>query len=371
MPRLSLEVSIPPDPERQRVVIVGTDPALGSWQPEKGMLLGRRADGKFVGSVDLPYGIVEFKVTRGSWETEESYKDSSIPLNYQYLMAHDLTVQVEVDHWKDSDPIEPDLIFGKTIELELFAEQFGDTRRVCIWLPPGYMESHDSRHRVLYLLDGQDTLEALQTPENETIAADAWVRGLSREGLIPELVLVAVFHREDFGQRDIELSPQCDGPRMADFLVHDLKPFIDYTVCRDRVLTGPADTGVLGFSLGASLALFMALRHAHVFGRFACLSTAFEDLSGDPPEKCEIIERIAADPSFVPDRRLYFDHGTFGDDRRVDRYQTRMNAVLDSKGFVHDRDYKVVRAEGTEHCLAAWRARLGAPLVFLFGRNGS
>ena len=46
--------------------------------------------------------------------------------------------------------------------------------------------------------------------------------GMSGEGLIPELILVAVFHREGFGQRDIELSPQCDGPRMADFLVHVL-----------------------------------------------------------------------------------------------------------------------------------------------------
>ena len=368
MPRLMFEVTIPADPARQRVVIVGTDPALGGWQPERGHELHCEEPGRFNGAVDLPYGLVEFKVTRGSWDTEETYQDGSVPLNYQFLIAHDITVPVRVDHWKDCDPIEPELIDGKTLELELHATLFDQPRRVCVWLPPGYMRSADSRHPVLYLLDGQDTLQALQTWDNETLAADAWVRGLSSEGLIPEIILVAVFHRPDFGQRDVELSPQCDGPRMADFLVQDLKPFIDYTVCRDRVLADPANTGVLGFSLGASLALFMAARHAHVFGKFACLSTAFEDLSADPPEHCEILEQIAADRTFQPDRKLYFDHGTFGDDRTAGPYQQRLNALLVGKGFVEDRDFKVVRAEGTDHTLSAWRARLGAPLQFLFGK---
>ena len=369
MPRLTFEVTIPADPDRQHVVIVGTDPALGSWQPEKGFVLERVANERFTGAADLPYGLVEFKVTRGSWATEEAYFDGASPLNYQYLIAHDLTVQLEVDHWKDCEPLEPELIYGKTIELELRADQLEQTRRVCVWLPPGYMRSSDSQHPVLYLLDGQDTLQALQTWENETIAADAWVRMLSRQRLIPELVLVAVFHREDFGQRDIELSPQCDGPRMADFIVHDLKPFIDYTACRDRVLTDPANTGVLGFSLGASLALYMALRHGNALSKFACLSTAFEDLSGDSPEQCEIIDRIATDRAFRPNRKLYFDHGTFGDDRHAGPYQQRLNAALAAKGFVEGRDFKVVRAEGTDHSIAAWRARLGAPLQFLFGKT--
>ncbi|MEO7319632.1 MAG: alpha/beta hydrolase-fold protein [Chthoniobacteraceae bacterium] len=369
MPRLSFEVTIPADATRQHVVIVGTDPALGSWQPEKGLVLERQPDGRFFGAADLPYGLVEFKVTRGSWQEEETYKDGAIPLNYHYLIAHDLTVAVTVDHWKDCPPIEPDLIYGKTIELELFAEKLEQTRRVCIWLPPGYMLSHDSKHPVLYLLDGQDSLQAFQTMGNETIAVDAWVRGMSGEGLLPELILVAVFHREGFGQRDIELSPGCDGPRMADFLVHDLKPFIDYTVCRDRVLADPENTGVLGFSLGGSLALFMALRHAHVFGKFACLSVAFDDLSGDTLDNCEIIKQIAAESTFRPDRKLYFDYGTFGEDRNAASFQQKLNAVIAGKGFVEGRDFKVVCAEGTDHSLSAWRARMGAPLQFLFGKK--
>jgi enterochelin esterase-like enzyme len=368
MPRLTFKVSVPQDPDRQRVVIVGTDRTLGDWQPEKGLRLERQADGTFSGGVDVPFGLVEFKITRGSWATEETYRDGSPCLNYQYLVAHDLTATIDVQNWKDAEPWDPALFLGQTIECELDATQLGHNRRICIWLPPGYMASHDSRHPVLYLLDGQDALQALETKGNETIAADAWVRNLVNTNQLQELILVAVFHREDFGQRDVEMSPQCDGPKLADFLLNDLKPFIDFTFCRDRTLPDAANTGVLGFSLGASLALWMSMRHPQTFGKFACLSTAFEDLSADTPEACTLIEQIRADAGFRPNRRIYFDHGTLCGDANDGAYQEVMTAVLREKGFVEGRDFKVVVAEGADHCISAWRARLGAPLLFLFGQ---
>ncbi|MDB6151857.1 MAG: putative esterase [Chthoniobacteraceae bacterium] len=367
MPRLTFHISIPADVERQRVVIVGTDRVLGDWQPEKGLVLQRQTNGRFSGSVYVPYGLLEFKITRGSWETEESNKDGSTGLNYQYLIAHDLSLSLTVEHWADAEPWPRELIEGQAIECALDATQLGESRRVYIWLPPGYIQSSDSRHPVLYLLDGQNALHALESDEAETLRADTWVRKLAADGLIPELIIAAVFHREDFGQRDVEMSPQCDGPKLADFLVHDLKPFIDFTFCRDRVLTDPAHTGVLGFSLGASLALFMALRHSDVFGKFACLSTCYEDLSADSPDESWIIEQIRSDPDFLPDRKIYFDHGTAGGEAANEEYQTRLNAILSKKTWVEGDHFKVLRAEGTAHNLCAWRARLGAPLTFLFG----
>jgi enterochelin esterase-like enzyme len=366
---MNFEVVAPPHTDTRRVVIVGSDPALGDWQPEKGLVLQQFADGRFRGGVDLPHGLVAFKITRGTWETEETYADGRPVLNYQYLVAHDLTAVEEVENWKDCEPIEPELIYGKAIECELRAAQLNETRRVYVWLPPGYLRSADSRHPVLYVLDGQDALLALSSPENETLEADEWVLRLSRDGLLPELIVVAVCHDERFGRRDTELSPQIDGPRMADFLVSDLKHFIDYTLCRDRVLQGPDFTGILGFSLGASLALYCAARHAHTFGRFACLSTDFEDLSLDSPDDCALIRLVAEERHFVPaGRRMYFDHGTIGIDARVAEHQKRLDAVLKSKGFIEGRDYKTVVAEGAEHHLSAWRARLAAPLLFLFGK---
>jgi enterochelin esterase-like enzyme len=372
MPRLTFEVTIPIDPTRNHVVIVGTDPALGNWQPERGLALERGEDGKFRAAADLPYGLVEFKVTRGSWETEEAYADGSLGLNYKYLVAHDLDICLEVDYWRDCPPMDPELVYGKTIECELDATQLGHHRRVIIWLPPSFMKSQDSRHPVLYLLDGQDSLSSLRSPDNMTLEVDNWTRRLARRNLIPELILVSVFHREDFGLRDEELSPQCDGPKMADFLVNDLKPFVDWTFCRDRTLPEPDHSGIMGFGLAGSLALWMAMRHAGSFGRFACLSPSYEDLSADPPDQCELLRQIAADSTFRPSgRRIYFDHGTMGGDQSVAYYQRELDSVLSKKGFKEGKDYVVNVAHGADHSLTAWRARLGAPLTFLFGKAES
>ena len=367
MPRLTFEVTIPADPTRQRVVIVGTDPALGNWQPERGLALDRSEDGKFHGAADLPGGLVEFKITRGSWDTEETRVDGSVVLNYQYLVLHDIEVAIEVELWKDCPPLEHDAIFGKTIDCELDATQFGHHRRAVVWLPPGFMRRHDSRHPVLYLLDGQNSLAALDTPGHESLAADDCVRRLAKHALIPDVILVAVFHREEFGQRDEELSPQFDGPKMADFLVNDLKPFIDWTFCRDRTLPDPANTGVLGFGLGGALALWMAMRHAGTFGRFACLSPFFEDLTADAPDECELIRHLEKS-HIAPGTRIYFDHGTLFGDASIALYQTRATAALVRMGLVRGRDFTVNIAEGAEHTHTAWRARLAAPLTFLFGK---
>jgi enterochelin esterase-like enzyme len=344
---------------------------LGDWQPQKGLMLREDADGKFRGGFDAPYGLIEFKITRGTWNTEETYRDGSPCLNYQYLVAHDLTVIAEVEHWKDLRPWSHELIYGKAIECELNATQFGHSRRVYVWLPPSYLMSHDSRHPVLYIVDGQDALMALASPENETLEADEWILRLSQDKLMPEMIIVAICHSEAFGQRDTELSPQVDGPKMADFIVSDVKHFIDYIFCRDRILEGREHTGILGFSMGASFALYCAVRHGHTFGRVACLSTEFEDLSVDSIDECALIRLVEHDKSFHPNgRKLYFDHGTIGVDRHIGPYQRRLDEVLKAKGFVEGRDFRSICHEGTEHHLSAWRARLAAPLLFLFGSEG-
>ena len=365
MPSVTFEITVPPDPTKQQVVIVGTDRALGDWRPDNGLVLEKR-NGKFVGSTDIPHGIVEFKITRGSWLTEASSRDGSLYPNSLYLVQHDMTISLEVESWNDSPPAETDLLIGKTVDCQLHAELLDEQRQVYIWLPPGYIRTGETQFPVLYLLQGQHALQSRPSFGSESLAADVWVTNLARAGLMREVILVAVCHNEALDRRSLELSPQCDGPKLADFLVHDLKPFIDYTFCRDRTLADPANTGLLGFALGGLLALHMAQQHHQVFGKFACLSTSFPDLSEDTPNECLIIEQIRKDRKFKPDRSLYFDYGTLSPDARIEAYQQELNKVLLAKNFIKDFNFKVFRAEGAEHSLAAWRARLSLPLTFLF-----
>ena len=155
---------------------------------------------------------------------------------------------------------------------------------------------------------------------------------------------------------------------MAEFLVNDLKPFIDWTFCRDRTRPEPANTGLLGFGLGGTLALWMATRYAGTVARYGCLSTYFEDLSADAPDECELLRQLDTARITPGSMKLYMDHGSLLGDRGIGAYQERATAVLRKKGLREGHDFMVNAAAGAEHTLTAWRARLGAPLTFLFGQ---
>jgi enterochelin esterase-like enzyme len=112
----------------------------------------------------------------------------------------------------------------------------------------------------------------------------------------------------------------------------------------------------------------MAMRHGGTFGRFACLSPYFEDLTADPPHECELIRQLEH-AHIPPGTRLYFDHGTLLGDVSIPLYQARTTAALEKHGLVKGRDFTVNVADGAEHTLTAWRARLGAALLCLFGKG--
>ena len=57
-----------------------------------------------------------------------------------------------------------------------------------------------------------------------------------------------------------------------------------------------------------------------------------------------------------------------GGEASVALYQAKVTALLRSRGFASERDFTVNIARGAGHSLTAWRARLGAPLEFLFGK---
>ena len=60
--------------------------------------------------------------------------------------------------------------------------------------------------------------------------------------------------------------------------------------------------------------------------------------------------------------KIYFDYGTATLDALYLPYQTRVNAVLKSKGFNTN-----IRFENADHSENSWNKRLDVPLTFLFG----
>ncbi len=367
MPRVQFRVRIPSDPSRQGVVVVGSDRMLGDWQPEKGFVLRRVDADTYTGAVDVPRGPLEFKLTRGSWATEQALPDGCPPENAHCLVTHDMALELEVPHWHDAPPLPPEHLRGQTITCELNAQHFQRSRRIVVWLPPAYRQSAHSRHPVLYLVNGSDALSGHEGSGRGGLCADWIARQWADAEHEPQPVIVAPVLAEESTQRDYELSPQCDGPMLADFLMHDVKPFIDYLFCRDRTEAEPGRTAVLGCGLAGALALFMALRHSGSAGLFACLSPAYPDLSADDPSDCWLLDQLRSEPRLCADRRIYLDHGTRGTDAALPPFQQAAAGILQERGFVAERDFRVLCAEGAAPEWCAWRARLAAPLQFLLG----
>src|SRR5439155_20715995 len=91
------------------------------------------------------------------------------------------------------------------------------------------------------------------------------------------------------------------------FLVETLKPLID---AKYRGLGGPANTGVMGSSLGGVVSFYLGWQWPEVFGKVACLSSTFT-------YRDDLLARVSAEPKRKI--RIYLDSGWPGDNYEATR----------------------------------------------------
>jgi hypothetical protein len=90
-----------PLPVGQQVFITGSVEMLGHWKAD-GFPLTRMGENLWAGSAMLPAGeMIEFKVTRGTWDTEEVQADGTAPENSTLKPGSDASVRKTVTGWKD------------------------------------------------------------------------------------------------------------------------------------------------------------------------------------------------------------------------------------------------------------------------------
>lgn len=258
-----------------------------------------------------------------------------------------------------------------------FASQFVPPRHVDVWLPPGYADHPETRYPVIYMPDGQNLFDPALAHSGVDWGVDEAVARLSGAGGWPGAIVVGVWN---IPQRWAEYMParpmrapraldalerfieQAGAPphsdALLDFLAHELKPLIDR---RYRSLPDPEHTVVIGSSMGGLLALYALTERPHVFGRAGCLSTHW--VAGENV----LVDGLAAALPPPGQHRLYFDRGTAALEASYAPYQERMDARLRAAGYQEGRDWTTRVFEGAEHHESSWRARLEAPLRFLFG----
>src|SRR6266516_2911680 len=224
---------------------------------------------------------------------------------------------------------------GKVVfEGPMFSKHFNTNRIVRIYLPPSYERDMSRRFPVLYLHDCQNAFTTVGT--NVAFGWGNWeldktVNALSATGTMREIIMVAVdcsaeryldYRGPAYSYRNSELKEMKHPPavpgdnsryeKYTQFLIEELKPKIDREY---RTLSGAANTGVMGSSMGGLCSLALAWEHPEIFGKAASLSGAFQ-VEGTN-FLSNVLHAYRGKPKPI---RIYLDSGTMdysgGDDGR-------------------------------------------------------
>ena len=359
MSKVRFQILPPIDRPDEAVFVTGSIPALGDWQPGKSLLLTWKPP-FHVGEIEATTRF-EYKLLRDSWQAEAVDAYGDVPGNFSCEAWLDSTVHQTVADWKDR-------YRGRLTREQIRSRVLAGNRELLIWLPQSYGSESQRRFPIIVLHDGANVFDPSTSPiSGVDWAADEWVNLLSKRGVMPEAIVVGVCHPEGFSEenvslRDCDLSPQLGGAAYAQFLTTELLGHMD---ARFRTLAEPTARVLGGSSLGGLISFYVAIHHPGAFGNFACLSTAFGDVSQSAPHDAEQLKALAAVPALPSRVRMYFDYGTRGRDESCEPYHREIGRLLCQKGWQEDGQFKIVRVEGGSHDELSWRQRFGDALRFL------
>jgi enterochelin esterase-like enzyme len=233
-------------------------------------------------------------------------------------------------------------------------------RDLIVYLPPKYDQTPAVRFPVLYLQDGQNLFDSATAFAGVDWRVGQTADQLITEGRIRALVIVGIYNT---GKRRIrEYTPTRDrklGGGGADaygrMLCKEIKLFIDSEY---RTLSGAANAGLGGSSLGGLLTLYLGLKLPGEFGRLAVLSPSVWW------DKRWILDYAEARPIAVRPR-IWLDVGTAEGGQNAELV-SKFYEILVTRGWKPGRDVAYNEFEGAQHNEAAWAERVGPFLQFLF-----
>jgi predicted alpha/beta superfamily hydrolase len=242
-------------------------------------------------------------------------------------------------------------------------------RHVSVWLPPGYAlpENASRRYPVLYMHDGQNAFDPATAFLGREWHADEVATDAILRGEIPPVIIVGIWNTpervsdytpdEDLEEKRGDNKPQGRGGRgvrYLDWIVRELKPFIDSNY---RTMPARETTAIMGSSLGGIISLAAAEQHADTFGCVAAVSPSLWWNKGS------VIERWQ---KRTPDVcRLWVDMG----DRERAGLTEALRAFETAARPSCGARLHVEVVPGGRHDEPSWSARLGRTLKFLFAET--
>lgn len=253
---------------------------------------------------------------------------------------------------------------GTVVMLPDFSSKvMGNTRKISVYLPPGYEEDGKETYPVVYFHDGQNVFDGDRAfIKGQEWRADETADALIGAGLMPPAIMVgidnagaargdeylwtrATFQGHEMGGR---------GPDYLTFVLTEVMPMIEKGY---RVKRGPENTALIGSSFGGLITLSMGLARPDVFGKLGvCSPSIWWDGR-------EILKRISSfDGKARP--KVWLDAGTGEGEDTMTNAAAALEALRRS-GWSSNHSILYVE-DGAQHNERAWAGRLPLLLRWLF-----
>lgn len=344
-------------PEGDPIYVAGS---FNGWDPgDPAHELMVNLDGDYEITIDPAPGTLEFKFTRGSWDTVEGNEFGGYLPNriYEYP-GGEATVIFQILTWEDvggTNSTAADNV--EVIDDEFYMPQLDRYRRIWVYLPPDYDDT-DNDYKVLYMHDGQNVFDlatsfAGEWEVDETLN-DLFAQG--DEGCIVVGIDNGGIHRLD------EYSPWYnsqfeaggEGEEYMQFLVETLKPYIDENY---RTLTDREWTGLMGSSMGGFISTFGGIQHSDVFSRIGSFSPSYWFAWNDV---VDFIETTAhPDPMRIYSIAGELEGGSMAADAET------IDDLYGESGYDEDEHLTVIHDDG-EHSEWYWAREFEAAYLWLW-----
>jgi len=345
-------------PENETIYIAGT---FNNWNPNNASYI-LTANAANQPEINLPVGSgsIEFKFTRGNWESVESTENGSFVPNRTFTYGNGQTIEITIAGWEDLDgggggnsTAAPNV---HIVSEDFAMPQLNRTRRIWIYLPPDY-DTTTKSYPVVYMHDGQNLFDS------KTSFAGEWEIDESLNSLFSQGYEVPIVVGIDNGgsNRIGEYTPWRntqygggDGEKYTAFIVETLKPFID---SHYRTLRTSESTGIMGSSLGGLISHYAMVAYPDVFSKIGIFSPSYWFSDSVFTYTTEHFNPTSA--------RVYLMCGTNEGDGDMVPDMQRMAILLQNAGLTAE-NIQVKIVAGEQHNEAAWKQQFATTIKWLF-----
>lgn len=267
--------SMPVIHAKEAIYIAGN---FNDWKPGNADYVFVKKDSQLVLKLEnISLAQLEFKCTRGNWNTTETTDAGAGIENRIIKLTSDTTIDLNIEGWKD-DFIDNGKKHTASPNVHIVATDFDmpqleRSRKIWIYLPKNYKESNN-KYPVLYMQDGQNLFDDYTSFSGEW-NVDETLDDLIKSGT-PACIVVGI---DNGPQRMTEYNPYTfekfgkgEGDKYLEFIVKTLKPYIDRHY---NTLKTPQNTLIAGSSMGGLISYYALLKHPDTFGSAGIFSPSF------------------------------------------------------------------------------------------------